>query len=154
MTAIATTKTAIAATTAAAAGVELTSEVNSANVDVALALGLRWAEKRLKVELGSASDSELRHCSGRFMGVRFDTFGAVRSNGGINIGINRFFGRSEVEFFVSNTNATVANGNVIWHVAKATVPLRKVRTVEQAAAMVEKLVVAAASPAGRKALAA
>jgi hypothetical protein len=153
MTAIATTKTAIAATVAAAADVALTSELNSANVDVAVTLGLRWAERKLKVDLHSPSDRALMYNSARRQPMRFDTFGHTHScPGHINVGVARYWGRNEIEITVSSTNSTIVDGNVIWHVASLKMPLRKVRTVEQAAALVEKLLVAAASPAGRKAL--
>jgi hypothetical protein len=145
------TKNEIATFVAETSGVELARELSSANCDIALALGLRWAERKLKVDLNAPSDSALKYASNRFGRHDADTFHAGRSarvhDAPINIGIGRQWG-GNVEIYVANTLFDRVGGNVVWHSLRANVPAAKCRTILDAAKMVERVVLAAAAGAG------
>lgn len=147
----ASSKSAIVAATEERSGVQVGEALSRRNTQVAVFLGIALAERQIKASVGAHAPTV--HHQNLASAANVDSFAhTVSLAGNINVGISRVWG-GKVRLFVSSTNPTMAHGNCIWHVAEIQIDYAKVNTVEKAARMLQRLIVAAATP-GAKLLAA
>ena len=144
-------KSAIVAATEERSGVMVGEALTRRNTQVAVYLGIAMASRQLKIDFGVSVPSYY-HSNLNNPADAHSFSHVVSLRNGINIGIERMWS-GKVNVFVSSTNPSSINGNCIWHVAEAQVDYSKVNTVEKAARLIQRLIVAAATP-GAKLLAA